>query len=535
MEESLDNIIRKLALSNNTKIYITDVFKDEIALYKILDDKIVFDSKMQLTSFLESLQNIVNASYLKGVMEMFSIPKFKEELKNGNEKVKFKYQDLNNKWHIITSMLIKNSSELIFSLVEDEENIKNNSVTSDEKFNNLVSNLSDAMLKIYNSFDIKINDIEDIKKIEEYINTILSGLSNKYPELKKSFKENALDVSSMAYDSILIVDDDLVTRNMIKKVFQNEYKIVMATNGKEAIEYLESNKNKSKFESSDNVLGIFLDLTMPVMDGFAVLEYLSKNNYLSKVPVIIISGDYERETKMRVYNYNIADMLEKPFDFEIVKHRIGNFINLYKSSNALTNLVVGQGEKLKDLIDAFVKAYEVDYEDNIRKVKSYIKILANKIKDNYPEYNLTDELVEKMSDASKYYDIGFYSIPRKILNKKEKLNQDELKIIKEYPLFGTKMTEYILSLTSDMKYKDYACNITKYYHENYDGTGYPNGLKEDGIPLEAQIASLAIMYNNLSRKVINPNEVIISKYNKAFNPKIIKAFEEVSNNFLTVK
>ena len=173
MEESLDIIIRKLALSNNTKIYITDVFKDEISLYKILDDKIVFDSKMQLTSFLESLQNIVNASYLKGVMEMFSIPKFKEELKNGNEKVKFRYQDLNNKWHIITSMLIKNSSELIFSIVEDEEKVKNNFVTSDEKFNNLVSNLSDAMLKIYNSFYIKINYIEDIKKNEENSKNII--------------------------------------------------------------------------------------------------------------------------------------------------------------------------------------------------------------------------------------------------------------------------------------------------------------------------------------------------------------------------
>lgn len=534
MEENLDSIIRKLALSSNTKICITDVFKDEISIYKVLDGKPEMEGKHQLTSYLEGLQNSVNASYLKGVMEMFSIPKFKEESKNGNDKVKFKYQDLNNKWHNITAMLVKKDSELIFSIIEDEDGTKN-ALVPDEKFNSLVSNLSDAMLKIYNSFDIKINNLEDIKKIEEYINTILSGLSNKYPELKKSFKENALDVSSMTYDTILIVDDDLVTRNMIKKVFQDEYKISMATNGKEAIEYLEENKNKSKFESSDNVLGIFLDLTMPVMDGFAVLEYLSKNNYLSKIPVIIISGDYERETKMRVYNYNIADMLEKPFDFDVVRHRIGNFINLYKSSNALTNLVSGQGEKLKDLIDAFVRAYESDYEDNIRKIKNYIMILGSKVKEDYPEYALTDELVEKMADASKYYDIGFYSIPRKILNKKENLNEEELRIIKEYPLFGNKMTEYILSLTSDMKYKDYACNIVKYYHENYDGTGYPNGLKESNIPLEAQIASLVIMYNNLARRVSNPAEIIISKTNKAFSPKLIKAFEEVKDEFLTVK
>ena len=83
MEENLDSIIRKLALSSNTKICITDVFKDEISIYKVLDGKPEMEGKHQLTSYLEGLQNSVNASYLKGVMEMFSIPKFKEELKTG--------------------------------------------------------------------------------------------------------------------------------------------------------------------------------------------------------------------------------------------------------------------------------------------------------------------------------------------------------------------------------------------------------------------------------------------------------------------
>lgn len=175
----------------------------------------------------------------------------------------------------------------------------------------------------------------------------------------------------------------MLTRNMIKRVFDDEYKIVMATNGKEAIEYLESNSNKGITESSDNILGIFLDLTMPVMDGFAVLEYLSKNNYLHRVPVIIISGDYEKETKTRVYNYGIADMLEKPFDFEVVKHRIGKFIGLYKSSNSLTNLISEQSSDLKDLINPFVEIYMYDYKDNINKVSSLMKTLGKRVMIDY--------------------------------------------------------------------------------------------------------------------------------------------------------
>lgn len=533
----LDEIIKKLLLSKSSTIYITDVFSDEISFYKIDNDKFNLIEKKQLTTYLESIQNIVDASYLKGYMEIFSIPKYKEEEKNGIDKLEFKYKTLNNKWYNISSSLCNlNNNSLIISIVK-EEDIKNisNKNNNNEKYNSLLSSLSDSMLKIYNAFNVKTSKIEDINKIEEYINAILSNLSNKYPELKENFKRDFMNVSSMAYDTILIVDDDLVTRNMIKKIFNDEYKIVTASNGKEAIDYLESNKNKSRYDSSDNVLGIFLDLTMPVMDGFSVLEYLSQNNYLSKIPVIIISGDYEKETKRRVYNYNIADMLEKPFDFEVVKHRISNFINLYKSSNALSNLITEQNKDLRNLIDPIIKTYEFDYKEDIEYINKYIKILLKSLNNINQDYLLTEEKINKIADSSKYYDIGFYYIPRKVLSKNKNLTNDELDIIKKYPLFGTSMIDYILSMTSDMNYKKYATNIAKYYHENYDGTGYPLSLEGDNIPLEAQVSKLAIMYNSLRKKKLNPKDVIISKKDSLFSPDVINAFIKVSDEFLNVK
>lgn len=537
-EQLLDKIIRKLILSKDSKFYVTDVFKDEISLYEVINDEFKISKKQSLTSFLEDVKSNISPSYLKGFMEMFSIPKIEEKQRNGKEKLDFKYQTLNGKWYNITSFLnATNDTKLLFSLdYKCENNLSDSSqIVINDKYNSLISSLSDVLLKIYNVFDVEIKQLDDVKKIEEYINSILHQLIDKYPELKNNFRKSAQVASAMSYDSILIVDDDLVTRNMIKKVFNDEYKIIMATNGKEAIDYLELNNNKNKTESADNILGIFLDLTMPVMDGFAVLDYLSRNNYLSKIPVIIISGDYEKETKARVYNYNIADMLEKPFDFEVVRHRISNFINLYKSSNALGKLISNQSSDLKALIDPFVATYEYDYKENIERVNEYIKLLGKQFSNDYPEYGLTNESIEKMADASRYYDIGFYSIPRKILNKKDQLDDNELKKIKEYPLFGSKMIEYVLSLVSDMKYKDYASNIVKYYHENYDGTGYPLGLKEDKIPLEAQIASVAIAYNNLLRKVKDPKDIIINKTGKSFNPKIIDSFTKVCDDFLNVK
>ena len=221
-------------------------------------------------------------------------------------------------------------------------------------------------------------------------------------------------------------------------------------------------------------------------------------------------------------------MLEKPFDFEIVKHRVRNFINLYKSSNSLNELVSNQNRDLKDLINPFIDAYMYDYKENIEKVTSCAQILCDEIVKMCPEYGLDELKINKLKEAVRYYDIGFYSIPRVLLNSNTKFNKEELNRIKTYPLFSSKMLDYVLSLTSDEGYKIYAKNIARHYHENYDGSGYPGGLKEDEIPLEAQIAAICIMYNNLNKKEnINPKNIIASKKGVMFNPKLVECFLNV--------
>ncbi len=531
-EKMLEENVIKLMSDNLVDICLIDVFNDSVTSYVLVQGNFTVKEKKTFTEYLEWLKTNTEEQYFKSFMNAISIPKLEEERKNGKEKVTLNYKTLNNKTYNITSMLINNengSAVLVLKTKEHEVN-SNNKVEQEIKFNSLIDSLSDAIIKVQNAFNL--DDKSNIKNLGDYINSVFSVLTSNYPELKKSLNKTYANVSSRKEDVILIVDDDMVTRNMIKKVFDGTYNIVTANNGKEALEYLKENEDKGFNSSADHIIGIFLDLTMPVLDGFAVLEYLSKKNYLTKLPVIIISGDYEKETKARVYNYNIADMLEKPFDFEVVKHRIGNFINLYKSSNSLSNLVSDQNEELKDLINPFVESYRYDYKDNIIRVNKYIKILANKVMEDYPEYNLNSDLIQKMADASAYYDVGFYSVPKMILSKTKDFTKEEIEKIKSYPVFGAKMINYILSLTSDSLYKEYSINIAKYYHENYDGTGYPSGLLGDKIPLESQIASVCIMYNNLRRK---SNEIakdtIISKSGVMFNPKIVGSFMKVADLF----
>lgn len=527
----LENYLRKLLLDDSSEIYLFNVINDTVLRFRFKDNVFVSDNVGTLTEYLEGIKKSVAKDYLSGFMNMVSIPKIKEEVKNGKETVSFDFKTLNNKSRKITSCLLNyNGDELILSVIKDNLDNVNTNVNNNASYNSLINRIADLVLKIKNVFNLD-DKKTNIKSVEQYVNACLDGLTSSYPELKRSLNKKVANVSSRVDDCLLIVDDDALTRNMIKKVFDGQYKIIMASNGKEAIDYLDSNSNKGLTDTADNVLGIFLDLTMPVMDGFAVLDYLSKNNYLYRIPVIIISGDYEKETKARVYNYGVADMLEKPFDFDVVRHRIGNFINLYKSSNSLNNLISEQSSDLKDLINPFVESYMYDYKENIKSIKEYINLLGKQVMLDYPEYDLTEEKITKISDASVYYDIGFYSIPRTILVKKENFTNEELNKIKKYPLFGSKMLNYVLSLTSDEAFKSYANNITKFYHENYNGTGYPTGIKENEIPIEAQLASVCINYHNLLKKGSGfAKEFIIKKSNVMFNPKLVKSFLKIDLN-----
>lgn len=222
-------------------------------------------------------------------------------------------------------------------------------------------------------------------------------------------------------------------------------------------------------------------------------------------------------------------MLEKPFDFDVVKHRIGNFINLYKSSNSLNDLINNQTESLKDIIDAYIKAYYYDYKKDTDNISKYISVLAKEVMNDYPEYNLTDSKIEKICSASMYYDIGFYSIPRTVLMKNGNYSEEDIKYIKNYPLFGSRVVNYLLSLTSDEEYKKYAENICKFCHENFDGTGYPSNIKGDKIPVEAQIAAIVIAYNNLKKSGSNAKDAILKKSGTMFNPKLVISFMKIAD------
>ena len=535
-------LLQNFLLTRFLNAYIIDVISDKAFIYSYVNNSIVNKSNTTYSGFLTDLSNSLSSEDLNNLTANLSIQRLEECFYSGKKSVNLVINRGGTDYLLDISLVNFNGNKLIM-VIENlfdssmglNINSGNNKSKEDIRMQSMIDNVSDSLLKIYNVFNSNRNNPE-VNNIGNYINTILSDITNSYPEFNRSFKENAINVSSMGRPTLLIVDDDMITRNLLKKIFIDQYNIVMATNGEEAISILEDNSNRNMFESRDNIVGIFLDLVMPKMDGFGVLDYLNRNNYLSKIPVAIISGDYSKETRDRVYGYHIADMLEKPFNTEIIKHRVNNLVNLYKSSNSLNEMILNQYADLKNVIDTIISAYKYDYASNIEMIKRYTLIIGTDIMNNYGEYNLDEARVNLIAEASCYYDIGYYAIPRVIYSKDSNFTKEEADIVKNYPIIGSKIVKYGLKNMGDSAFMEYAYEITRYYHERYDGTGYPEGLRGDAIPISACIVALSALFNNFVRSYSNSEDIrdaICRLSGSKFNPRIIESFKRVFDKLIS--
>lgn len=535
-------LLQNFLLTRFLNAYIIDVISDKAFIYSYVNNSIVNKSNTTYSGFLTDLSNSLSSEDLNNLTANLSIQRLEECFYSGKKSVNLVINRGGTDYLLDISLVNFNGNKLIMvieNLFDSSMGLNINSGNyknkEDIRMQSMIDNVSDSLLKIYNVFNSNRNNPE-VNNIGNYINTILSDITNSYPEFNRSFKENAINVSSMGRPTLLIVDDDMITRNLLKKIFIDQYNIVMATNGEEAIGILEDNSNRNMFESRDNIVGIFLDLVMPKMDGFGVLDYLNRNNYLSKIPVAIISGDYSKETRDRVYGYHIADMLEKPFNTEIIKHRVNNLVNLYKSSNSLNEMILNQYADLKNVIDTIISAYKYDYASNIEMIKRYSFIIGTDIMNNYREYNLDEARVNLIAEASCYYDIGYYAIPRVIYSKDSNFTKEEADIVKNYPIIGSKIVKYGLKNMGDSAFMEYAYEITRYYHERYDGTGYPEGLRGDAIPISACIVALSALFNNFVRSYSNSEDIrdaICRLSGSKFNPRIIESFKRVFDKLIS--
>ena len=355
----------------------------------------------------------------------------------------------------------------------------------------------------------------------------------------------------MERDTILIIEDMEINREMLAEIFRDEYKILEAENGKEGIRMF--------VENFSSLAVVLLDLVMPVMDGFQVLQLLSDKGLISKVPIVMITGEESAESERRGYEYGIVDYIRKPYHALVVKQMVKNVIELFRYKTQLETMVKNQtarlesqnellkkqAKKLRNMNDIMIETMSnvVEFRNlesgqHVKRIKAFTRCLGEEVMKRYPEYDLTTEKLEIIEQASAMHDIGKIVIPDGILLKPGKLTKDEFEAMKSHTTRGAEMIATLIQL-DDEEYCNYCYDICRHHHERYDGKGYPDGLKGEEIGIAPQIVSLADVYDALvSHRVYKAAydmetafHMIMNGECGAFSPKLLSAFTSVKPEF----
>ncbi|MGI5893279.1 MAG: diguanylate cyclase domain-containing protein [Candidatus Merdivicinus sp.] len=339
---------------------------------------------------------------------------------------------------------------------------------------------------------------------------------------------------------ILIVDDAEVNRAILQELFCYEFDTEEAENGQDAIRVIERDHAQ--------IAAILLDVVMPVMDGFGVLHYLSKKNYLEKIPVFFITAETSSDVTMQGYENGVVDVITKPIvDPAIVRKRVKNAIELFQNRNNLASLVEqqvqtikSQSEKLKytnvsiiDMLSSVIEFRSGESGQHVRRIRKTTRILLAAMSEKYPQYRMDEETIEMISNASAMHDVGKISIPDYILNKPGRLTAEEFEEMKKHPLYGCNLFEKI-PFFQDESIFQYCYEICRHHHERWDGKGYPDRLKKDEIPIYSQVVAVADVYDALVservyKKAIPHDKALSMILNGewgAFNPLLLEEFQK---------
>ena len=335
---------------------------------------------------------------------------------------------------------------------------------------------------------------------------------------------------------ILIVDDSEMNRSILADMLGDEYEIVEAIDGAEAVARLNT-------DSTDISL-MLLDIVMPNMDGFEVLAVMNKRNWIQDIPVIMISAENTSSYIEHAYELGVTDFISRPFDGQIVHRRVINTIMLYAKQKRLIELVSDQiyeKERSNNLMVSIL-SHIVEFRNgesglHVLHINMMTEILLQTVMRKTDKYNLKRSDIPIISMASALHDIGKISIPGEILNKPGKLTKEEFDTMKTHTLIGAEMLDQ-LSYYKDEALVKMAYQICRWHHERYVGRGYPDGLAGEEIPIAAQIVALADVYDALtSKRVYKPAfshekavEMITNGECGTFNPLLLECLLESADS-----
>lgn len=340
----------------------------------------------------------------------------------------------------------------------------------------------------------------------------------------------------MEKQKILIVDDSEMNRALLLDILEEQYDIVEAQNGAEAISIL--SERWAEFSL------LLLDIMMPVMDGFEVLATINQYHWSDNFAIIMISADDSPANIKRAYDLGAFDYINRPFDPAIVHRRISSTMPLYARRQRLEKIIAKQIEEQEQnnklmisILSHIVESRNGESGLHILHVNTITKYLLKRLVLYTDQYSLSKEDISLISVASSLHDIGKIAIPDEILNKPGRLTDEEFAIMKTHSMLGANILSELPAEMRDAPLVKVAYEICRWHHERYDGRGYPDGLKGDDIPISAQVVAMADVYDALTsercyKKAFTHKEalkMILEGQCGTFNPLLLQCLQGIAD------
>jgi putative two-component system response regulator len=340
--------------------------------------------------------------------------------------------------------------------------------------------------------------------------------------------------------TILVVDDTPDNLDLMGDLLMDDYRVKVANSGKKALEIIQS------ASPPDLVL---LDIMMPEMDGYEVCTILKSSEETKNIPVIFLTAKTNTIDEQKGFEIGAVDYITKPISPAIVMARVKTHLDLYYKNVYLEKLVTQRTHEIAAIQDVTIHAMAslAETRDNetgnhIRRTQNYVKLLAQHLQfhPNYTHFLNMDGVIETLFKSAPLHDIGKVGIPDAILLKPGRFEPSEFEIMKSHPELGQNtILQAESELGIDVPFLQYAKEIAYGHHEKWDGSGYPQGLSGEDIPISARLMAVADVYDALiSRRVYKegmPHEqavqIILDGKGTHFDPHIIEAFVVLHETF----
>jgi putative two-component system response regulator len=363
-------------------------------------------------------------------------------------------------------------------------------------------------------------------------------------------EEEMVDIGYADKPTILVVDDTPDNLSLMSGLLKDLYKVKIANNGERAL------KVAMTGTPPDIIL---LDIMMPVMDGYETCRHLKANTETRDIPVIFLTAKAEVEDEMRGFELGAVDYITKPISPPVVMARVNTHLQLkrmrdyLKDQNAFledevqrrTREVVATQEVTILAMASLAETRDTDTGNHIRRTQHYLKVLAEKLR-RQPRFSYfldDDKTIDLLFKSAPLHDIGKVGIPDHILLKPGRFTPEEFEIMKTHAALGR---DAIIAaeqrLGVDLPFLSFAKEIAYSHQEKWDGSGYPEGLSGDDIPISGRLMAVADVYDALiCRRVYKegmPHEkavgIIVESKGSHFDPDVVEAFIEIADEFIKI-